>query len=42
MGEYFWQKSVRADLKKELPFLKRVIENPDYICQIRLLKRRKH
>jgi len=26
-GEYFWQRSVRADLKKELPFLKQVSEN---------------
>lgn len=26
VGEYFWQKSVRADLKKELPSLKQVSE----------------
>jgi radical SAM superfamily enzyme YgiQ (UPF0313 family) len=26
IGEFFWQKSVRADLKKELPFLKRSTE----------------
>jgi hypothetical protein len=25
IGEYFWQKSVRADLKKELPYLKSLI-----------------
>lgn len=27
VGECFWQKSVRADLKRELPFLKQVSEN---------------
>lgn len=26
MGEYFWQKSVRSDLKKELPLLKQAAE----------------
>ena len=26
VGEYFWQKSVRADLASELPYLKRVTE----------------
>lgn len=26
VGEYFWQNSVRDDLKKELPFLKQVSE----------------
>lgn len=29
MGEYFWQKSVRADLKRELPFLKQVSQNAE-------------
>lgn len=27
VGEYFWQKSVRADLKKELPFLRQISES---------------
>lgn len=26
VGEYFWQQSIRADLRKELPFLKKVSE----------------
>lgn len=33
VGEYFWQKSVRSDLKRELPFLKRASEKPDIQAQ---------
>lgn len=34
MGEYFWQKSVCSDLKKELPFLKQVTEKSGLYARV--------
>ena len=30
MGEFFWQKSVRKDLKRELPYLKEISREAGY------------